>query len=167
MISRILSWYPSSSTLMYVTQRMKSGIALGLASINTGMTRSSLSSRLTLSKLAIHRGMHSDLDIDIALVDIKSTTHADDATLCSVSWRLWSGSSTFATLFPLLCKATLTLKAYFESHSAYNRHTSFLMFFFSSFGVGGNCKRKKNPCRVSFYCFKYQEVHVVKREAGS
>lgn len=127
MMSKIRSWYPSSWMLIYVTQRMKSGIAEGFSSIKTGMTRSSLSSKLELRTFAIQSGMHSDFDIDIALLDMNITTQAAEVNLSSVSCIFWSGNSTLRTFFCLFSNATLTVRAYLESHLAYNRQASNLL----------------------------------------
>lgn len=125
---------------------MKFGIVFGLVFINMGMMCSLLFLRLMFSKLVIYRGMYFDLDMDIVLVDIKSIIYVDDVIFCLVLWRFWLGSFIFVIFFFLFCKVILILKVYFELYLVYNRYMLFLMFFFFSFGVGGNCKRKKNLC---------------------
>lgn len=132
---------------------MKFGILFGLVFINMGMMCSLLFLRLMFSKLVIYRGMYFDLDMDIVLVDIKSIIYVDDVIFCLVLWRFWLGSFIFVIFFFLFCKVILILKVYFELYLVYNRYMLFLMFFFFSFGVGGNCKGKKKFMLSFFLLF--------------
>lgn len=132
---------------------MKFGIVFGLVFINMGMMCSLLFLRLMFSKLVIYRGMYFDLDMDIVLVDIKSIIYVDDVIFCLVLWRFWLGSFIFVIFFFLFCKVILILKVYFELYLVYNRYMLFLMFFFFSFGVGGNCKGKKKFMLSFFLLF--------------